>query len=72
MLAQGEPVPAIVDILKLLAICVAAAVLGNWFLAEIRRSKRMRRPWYSAYLSPPGLLVLAALTMPLLYWLARR
>jgi hypothetical protein len=32
----------------------------------------MRRPWYSAYLSPPGLLVLAALTMPLLYWLARR
>jgi len=32
----------------------------------------MQRPGHSAYLSPPGLLMLAALTLPLLYWLARR
>jgi hypothetical protein len=64
--------PPLVDVLKLLAICSAAAVLGNWFLNEIRKSRRRKLPWYSAYLSPPGLLILAALTLPLLYWLARR
>jgi len=64
--------PALVDVLKLLAICAAAAILGNWFLAEVRKSKRMKRPWHAAYLSPPGLLMLAALTLPLIYWLARR
>jgi len=28
-------------------------------------------PWYSVYFSPPGLLILAALLTPVLYWLAR-
>jgi len=51
---------------------LGAAILGNWFLAEVKKSRRFNLPWYSAYLSPPGLLILAALLVPVIYWLARR
>jgi len=64
--------PSIMDVLKIISVSVAAAILGNWFLSEFRKARRRNLPWYSAYLSPPGLLVLAALTLPLLYWLATR
>jgi hypothetical protein len=62
---------SLIDALKLAAVVAAAALLGNWFLSELRKARRQNQPWYSAYLSPPGLLILAALTLPLLYWLAR-
>ena len=39
-------------------ILAAAAIVGNWFLAELRKAKAARLPWYSAYLSPPGILIL--------------
>jgi len=63
---------AIVEALRLLSVLLAAAILGNWFLAEVRAARRRGRPWYAAYLSAPGLLILAALALPLLWWLARR
>lgn len=63
---------AIVEALRLLSVLLAAAILGHWFLAEVRAARRRGRPWYAAYLSTPGLLVLAALALPLLWWLARR
>ncbi len=63
---------AIVEALRLLSVLLAAAILGNWFLAEVRAARRRGRPWYTAYLSAPGLLILAALALPLLWWLARR
>ena len=59
------------EALKLAAVLAAAALLGNWFLAELRKARRRNLPWYTAYLSPPGLLILAALAVPLIYWLAR-
>lgn len=62
---------SLIDLLKLAAVLAAAAFLGNWFLAELKKARRLNRPWYSAYFSPPGLLILAALLAPLLYWLAR-
>lgn len=64
--------PSISEIIKLVAVLAAAMLLGNWFLAELRKARRQNLPWYTAYLSPPGLLILAALAVPLVYWLARR
>jgi hypothetical protein len=64
--------PYLIEALRLAAVVAAAALLGNWFLTELRKTRRQNLPWYHAYISPPGLLILAALTVPLLYWLAHR
>jgi hypothetical protein len=63
--------PTFVQALKLAAVLLAAALLGNWFLAEFKKARRRNLPWYSAYLSPPGLLIIAAIVVPLVYWLAQ-
>ena len=63
--------PSIIELIKSAAVIAAAALLGNWFLTELKRARRQSLPWYTAYLSPPGLLILAALLVPLIYWLAR-
>lgn len=63
--------PSLIQAIKLAAVLAAAALLGNWFLAELKKARRRGLPWYSAYLSPPGLLIMAALLVPLVYWLAR-
>ena len=64
--------PSLVEAAKLVSVLLGAAILGNWFLSELKKSRRQDLPWYSAYLSPPGLLILAALLVPVVYWLARR
>lgn len=63
--------PMLVQALKLAAVLLAAALLGNWFLAEFKKARRRNLPWYSVYLSPPGLLIIAAIAVPLVYWLAQ-
>jgi hypothetical protein len=63
---------SLIEAAKLVSILLGAAILGNWFLSELKKSHRRNLPWYSAYLSPPGLLILAALLVPVIYWLARR
>ncbi len=62
----------LIEIAKLVSVLAGAAILGNWFLSELKTARRLKRPWYAVYLSPPGLLVLAAMTLPVVYWLARR
>lgn len=60
----------IVDILKFIPILIAAALLGNWFLSEFKRAKATGAPWYKAYISVPGLLILLAiLVVPMVLWL---
>lgn len=63
---------SLIEAAKLVSVLLGAAILGNWFLSEFKKSRRRNLPWYSAYLSPPGLLILAGLLVPLIYWLARR
>ena len=48
-------------------VLIAAIILGNWFLAEVKKAHRQQRPWYKPYLSVPGLIILAALSLPLIY-----
>jgi len=61
----------LINAAKLISVLLGAAILGNWFLSEFKKSRRRNLPWYTAYLSPPGLLILAALLVPVIYWLAR-
>lgn len=60
----------IVHLLKLIPILIAAILLGNWFLSELKRANATGKPWYAAYLSIPGLLImLAILVIPIVLWL---
>ena len=56
--------------IKAIALLLAAGILGNWFLSEVKKAKIQKEPWYKAYLSPPGLIILAViLLLPPLIWL---
>ncbi len=60
----------IVNIIKTIPILIAAILLGNWFLSELKRANATGKPWYTAYISIPGLLILLAiLVTPLVLWL---
>lgn len=63
--------PSAVQIIKFAFVLIAAATLGNWFLAELRSARAKGKPWYAAYLSIPGLLILLAVALPILLRLAR-
>jgi hypothetical protein len=57
------------QLVKLIAILAAAALLGNWFLSELRAARRNAKPWYAVYLTPPGILViLSAIILPIAVW----
>ena len=61
------------QLVKMIAILAAAALLGNWFLHELRLAQRNGKPWYAVYLTPPGILVvLAAIILPLAAWYFRQ
>lgn len=45
-------------IIKVIAILAAAILLGNWFQSEVKKSKRNGDPWFTPYLSAPGVLIL--------------
>ena len=58
-------------LIKYIAVLVAAIIIGNWFLAEARKAKINRQPWYKPYVSVPGLIILAALSLPLILLILR-
>ena len=59
----------LLNILKFFAVLVAAAIIGNWFLVEVKKSKIRKDPWYMPYVSLPGIIILLALMLPLILWL---
>jgi hypothetical protein len=62
----------LIKLAKYIAVLVAAMIIGNWFLAEVRKAKSNKQPWYKPYVSVPGLIVLAALSLPLFFLLLAR
>jgi hypothetical protein len=57
------------QIIKMIAVLGAAALLGNWFLSELRAARRNGKPWFAVYLTVPGILVvLAAILLPIAAW----
>lgn len=61
----------LLEIAKVIAILAAAGILGNWFLKEVKQAKKNGRPWYTPYVSVPGILIFIALLLPILAWLTR-
>lgn len=51
-------------ILKAIPILLAAFLLGNWFLSEVKKAKIARKPWYAPYLTVPGIIVIIVLLIP--------
>ena len=65
--------PDLVTILKMLGPLVAAILVGNWFLVEVKKARSTNQPWYRPYLSTPGLLIiLAAILIPILLWIIKK
>ncbi|MGD2029861.1 MAG: hypothetical protein PVG86_07985 [Desulfobacterales bacterium] len=62
----------LVNILKLISILVAALLIGNWFLAEVKKARLNGKPWYQPYLSIPGLLIILALILPIIVWITNK
>jgi len=56
-----------IKLIKYGGVLIAAIIIGNWFLTEVRKAHRQQQPWYKPYLSVPGLIILTALSLPLIY-----
>ncbi len=55
--------------LKMVCVLVAAMLIGNWFLAEVKRAKVEGAPWYRPYLTLPGGIIMAAVILvPIVLW----
>ena len=57
------------SLLKMIAVLVAAILIGNWFMAEVKKARLERKPWHQPYLSTPGILIMLALLLPIFYWI---
>ncbi len=53
------------EIIKYVPVLVAALLLGNWFMTEVKKAKIQQKPWYAPYLSIPGILILLAISLPI-------
>lgn len=60
------------DILKLIPILIAAVILGRWYHSEALRNRARGLPWYRVYLTLPGLLILAAILLPVILTMTRQ
>ena len=58
----------LITLLKYGAVLVAASILGNWFLSELKKARSAGAPWYKPYLSLPGILIIIAIFLPIIYW----
>jgi hypothetical protein len=47
-----------VTIIKVVAVLIAALIVGNSFLAELKKARAQGLPWYKPYLTLPGILIL--------------
>jgi len=71
-LLKGESVQGIVTVIKMVAVFMAATMLGRWFRDEIKKSAIRKEPWHKPYLSLPGLIILAAMfLLPVLLWIIK-
>lgn len=60
-------------LIKIMATCTAAGILGSWFSSEAKKIKLRGEPAYKAYLSPPGILIgILVVCLPIFVWLLKQ
>lgn len=62
---------AFISLIKMAAILAAAALLGNWFLSELKTARAQKKPWYAPYVSLPGILIIIAVLIPVVLRIMR-
>lgn len=62
----------VLSLVKVAAVLVAAIFIGNWYQAEVKKIRAEGKPLYKIYVSPPGLLILAVILLPIFLWLLKR
>ena len=64
--------PKIIETVKIVAVLLAAALVGNWFLSEVKKARSRAKAWYADYFSLPGLITILAICLPFIIWLLTR
>lgn len=54
--------------LEAVCVLVAAIIVGNSFLKEVRKAQASKAPWYAPYLSLPGVVIIIVLIVPIVWW----
>jgi hypothetical protein len=62
----------LISALKFIPVLLAAVLVGNAFLKEVRKAQQAKAPWYRPYLTAPGVIVVLALLAPLVLWIVRK
>ncbi len=57
---------SILQIVKYVPVLIASLLLGNWFMTEANKVKAQKKPWYAAYMTAPGILVVLSLIAAIL------
>ncbi len=57
---------SLLPLLKMVPVVVAAILLGNWFLKEVKQAKLAKKPWYTPYLTFPGIIIIIIILLPVL------
>ena len=67
-----KDVETLTTIVRIIAPLVAAILVGNWFLSEVKKARFKGAPWYQPYISIPGLLIiLLILLVPIVLWIIK-
>ncbi len=62
----------VLTLLKMAMILIAAILLGNWYRSEAGKIRKSGKAWYQLYASPPGLLILVVILLPIVVWLLKK
>ncbi len=63
----------LITLIQLIAVFLAAIILGNWFSSEAKKCKAKGEPVYRAYLTTPGILILLIIIgLPILVWFLKK
>jgi hypothetical protein len=60
------------SLIKMAAVIGCGLLLGHMFFEEVKKAKRTGAPWYTPYLTAPGVLTLLALMLPIGIWIYTR
>jgi len=67
-----KDVATLTTIVRIIAPLVAAILVGNWFMSEVKKARFKGAPWYQAYVSIPGLLIILVILLPIVLWIIKR